>query len=257
MRYLVLVPFTYFLLTRLSKGSIVFHLLFEWVAALVLVVLLGDSDSGVENFIRALGCYFAFISLYEIGYIANDVYDASKDEFGRHRLPVGATITWVGFWSASRISFFLFGTYIFGAWQRVEWWLFFGTLCIIFTFHNIVIRYELKIISFLWLAWYRFMAPLIFVVSKDQIFGISFAVAIGYVIFRYLSYLDSKDMLRLPERRNNYFRVMFFLSPVASIGFLMQFPFASGYVILTSYWGSISLIGAVLSWWIGRRKIFL
>lgn len=257
LKYLLFLPFSYFFITRLSRGSISFHLFFEWFAAFVLVVTLGDSGSWVLNSSRALICYLSFISLYEIGYIANDIYDVSKGEFSRRRLPSGANVTLVGFWVISRLSFFLLGTEILGAWQSMEWWSFFVTLSILFALHNTVIRRELKVISFVWLAWYRFMAPIIFVVAKDQVFGISFAVAIGYVIFRYLSYLDSKDALRLPERRSNHFRVIFFMFPLFSIGLLVQFPSSSGYIILTAYWSAISLIGGLFLWCRGGRAAFL
>jgi len=255
LKYVLFFPFIYFYKSRLSKGSIGFHLIFEWVAAIILVILLGESSSWLENLSRTLCHYFLFLSCYEIGYIINDSYDASRDPLARQRLPADGTLTWAWLWISSRVGFFFLGTLVLGAWQDIQWWAFYGALFVIFLFHNLVLYRELKVISFFWLAWYRFMAPIVFVIIDEQVFGIGFAAAMGYVIFRHMSYLDSKNVLFLPERRSIRFSLIFFLFPLASIGFVVKFPFSEGYVILTSFWALASLIGSAIVWFNKRLKV--
>ena len=86
MNILYILPFSYFYNTRLRNGSWVFHALFEWLSAAILVMALG-SVPPFQALIQAILVYFAFISLYEIGYLVNDLFAARKEKDGRRRGP--------------------------------------------------------------------------------------------------------------------------------------------------------------------------
>jgi hypothetical protein len=243
---ILLFPFAYFCATRLTKGGLAFHALFEWLAAAWLVACLGASSIGQDLLVMAL-VYLAFISLYELGYMANDLHAAQHESDGRKRGPQGAAIQWVAAWVFVRVVVFLGVTATLNQWVEPGWWLFFSALVIVFTLHNLLKDREMKTSTFAWLAWLRFMAPVIFVVQDNQRMGIGLAAAMGYVAFRQLGYLDSKGLLNMPGRQRPAFRRFFFLMPLLGIAVLWPYPEAQGYGWLTSYWAVVAVMGTFLA----------
>jgi hypothetical protein len=242
----LLLPFAYFYKTRLSKGALAFHALFEWLAAAWLVTCVGASTIGQDLLTMAL-VYLAFISLYELGYMANDLHAARHESDGRRRGPQGAATQWVAAWVLVRIAAFLGVTAVLDQWSQLGWWFFFAALLAVFALHNWLEDREMKTSTFAWLAWFRFMAPVMFVVQDSQRMGIGLAAAIGYVAFRQLGYLDSKGLLKMPGRQRHAFRRFFFLMPLFGIGVLWPYPEAQGYAWLTAYWAVVAVMGTLLA----------
>lgn len=191
--------------------------------------------------------YLAFISLYELGYMANDLHSAHHESDGRRRGPQGAGFQWVAAWVLVRIAAFLGVTAILNQWSQPEWWLFFSTLATVFTLHNWLKDREMKTSTFAWLAWFRFMAPVMFIVPDSQLMGVGMAAAMGYVAFRQLGYLDSKGLLNMPGRKQFAFRRFFFLMPLLGIPVLWPYPEAQGYGCLTAYWAVVAVIGTFMA----------
>jgi len=217
-----IIPINYFYETRLKQGTILFHLIFEWIAAILIVAIWGKT-SHFNDILNAVICYIAFISVYEIGYIYNDIHSAKHEINGRHRGQNKVTSLWIRIWICTRVSIFFICVQILQQWQNPSWWLFFGTLALVFYTHNNLLDPELKTSTFLWLAWFRFMAPVIFVVNEDQRMGVAFIAAMTYVSFRYLGYLDSKGLLLMPGRKTSKFRMLHFLmslvAPLVTYGY--------------------------------------
>ncbi len=242
MRLPLLFPTSYFYRTRLSGSSVAFHVVFEWGAALLLVLVF-PAGAIPDALLGALLAYLAFISIYELGYLMNDYYAFSREDNGRDRRIVALqpfTIAWM---VVSRLLVF---TAISLAWPsagNLAWWCFFSALGVVFCLHNLLPDPQLKILTFAWLSWLRFMAPVIFVVQGDQLMGISFGAAAGYVGFRALAYLDSKDMLNMPGRKSTRFRGAYFLSLTAGILVLWPYPDARGFLVLAAYYAVASLAG--------------
>jgi hypothetical protein len=244
LKILFLVPFTYFLNTRLSKGSLAFHTLFEWVAAIWVIYWVGSTGT-YNDFIKATLTYLAFISIYEIGYLVNDYQSTKTEVNGRHRGPQDATYQWVLSWALSRVTVFLVITHLLNQWLNLGWWSFFAALSIVFALHNWLQDRELKTSTFAWLAWFRFMAPLFFVVQDDQRMGIGLAAAMGYVAFRKLGYLDSKGLLAMKGRQEKTFRLFFFLMPLAGTLALWPYAEAKGFILITIYWAVLAVLGTI------------
>ncbi|GAA5138750.1 hypothetical protein [Alloalcanivorax gelatiniphagus] len=249
-----LLPFSYFYQTRLKEGSIAFHVIFEWIAALWLVVWIGDGVTVSQNIFALFLNYIAFISIYEIGYMANDIYAAKYEKYGRHRGPQGARNLnlWVCLWVVIRLATFLACTIVMNKFFDASWWLFFFALILVFSLHNLLNDREMKAATFSWLAWFRFMAPVIFVISKDQLMSVGLAVAFGYVAYRKLGYMDSKGLLLMPGRKRTRFRLFFFLSPMAGAVALWPYGQAQGYLLLVVYWAAVSSVGAALTYKFSR-----
>lgn len=246
MNILYVFPFVYFYRTRLRHGSLAFHALFEWIAAIVLVVVLGRFGA-FQSIVYALLTYLAFVSIYEIGYIANDLFASSREIDGRKRGPQAASAAWVLSWILVRLLVFGALTVALEKESDNAWWGFFLALGSVFAVHNLLQDREFKAATFIWLAWFRFMAPVVFIVEGRFLMGIGLAASMGYASFRLLGYLDSKSLLIMPGRQRMGFRAFFFLMPLAGVGALFPYPEARGFVLLASYFASITLIGVVSS----------
>jgi hypothetical protein len=242
MKFVYLLPFSYFYDTRLRTGSVAFHVIFEWLAAVVLALAVGAS--GPAQALTAAGLsYLAFISLYEIGYLMNDLFASRKEAGGRQRGPQGAGGVWVAAWFISRLAAFMFATVLMGKLVAPEWWSYFAALCVVFALHNELTDRELKSATFLWLAWFRFMAPVMFVVQDTQRLGTGLAAAMAYSSFRLFGYLDSKGLLQMPGRQRAGFRLFFFLMPLTGVLALWPYEGARGFLVLTGYYALAAALG--------------
>jgi hypothetical protein len=246
-------PFLYFYGTRLRHGSLAFHALFEWLAAIVLVATCGQA-SALTDIARAFAVYLAFISVYELGYLANDLLVAPRELDGRRRGPADVRAVWLVSWVVGRLAAFLVVTLMLGMHTSVAWWSFFLALAAVFSLHNAVCDREIKVSTFLWLAWFRFMAPVIFIVDPQYRMGIAFAGGMAYATFRLLGYLDSKGLLRMPGRARLRVRLSFFLLPLFAVLALARYPEARGFVVLCSFYALLGLGGATVIMFVGRER---
>ena len=137
MKFVYLLPFSYFVHTRLSKGSLEFHALFEWGAALVLTGAFGVAGTW-GSMLFALEAYFAFISLYEVGYLFNDLISTKREFAARLRGPADATPAWLAAWVSTRLMAFTALTLFLDVTGRGDWWLFFGAMLAVFALHNLL-----------------------------------------------------------------------------------------------------------------------
>lgn len=247
MNILYLLPFSYFYNTRLCKGNWTFHALFEWLSAAILVIVFGNVPP-LQALLEAILVYLAFISLYEIGYIVNDLFAAHKEKGGRQRGPQNASSMWISTWVAFRVVAFIIITIVLNKQGIWGWWGFFLALSIIFTLHNVFVDREFKVATFFWLAWFRFMAPIVFVVEDRYRMGIAFAASISYAAFRLFGYLDSKGLLKMPGRKRIRFRMVFFLMPLTGVLALAPYDEAHGFIVLCVFYSVIALVAAASSW---------
>ena len=245
MNLICILPFSYFYITRLRGGSFVFHLLFEWGGAFVLALYVG-SFSPLVSLLRLFSCYIAFISIYELGYFFNDLYSAPREDGGRERWDAQVTRVWVFAWIVARLLSFVLMTFFLGFSALPDWWFFYLSLIIVFLLHNLLVDREFKVVTFCWLAFYRFIAPIIFVVADSQRLGIALAVAMIYVPFRQFAYMDSKGLLSMPKRKSFQFRRFFYILPLISLLALWPHSGVNGFVALVVYWACIPLIATFL-----------
>lgn len=243
MNLLYFVPFTYAFTTRLRQG-LAFHFLFEWAPAGLMVLLFHEGELGAA-IVGAILSYIAFISLYEIGYLYNDLVASKREPGGRHRGPQDAGSGWLIAWCVVRIAIFAAVTIVAGRTADPAWWSFFAGLSIVFALHNVIRELELRVTTFVWLAWFRFMAPMIFIVADEQRLGIAFGGGIAYAFFRTLAYLDAKDLLVMKSRKTLRFRLIFFLIPL--LGALALWPYAEarGFTALVAYFAVAASAGVM------------
>lgn len=253
MNFIFLLPFAYFYKTRLTKATFAFHLVFEWMAAALLVAVFGKEPGSALW--QASLCYLAFISVYEIGYFANDLFSARREAEGRLRGPQGVAPAWILAWVLTRLLVFTAVTLALRKQTSLEWWSFYAALVIVFSLHNVITDREFKAVTFSWLAWLRFLAPVIFIVDDAQRMGIALAAAVSYVAFRSLGYLDSKGLLCMPGRRRSGFRTFFFVMPLTAVLALWPYAEAKGFCVLISFFAGAALMGTTAKVVLGPKKV--
>lgn len=253
LNFVYIVPFCYFYWTRLRHANLSFHLVFEWLAALFLVVVF-CGHRWFPAISSSILSYFAFVSVYEIGYLANDLYSAKRESNGRARGPQGADWRWVTCWIAIRLIVFVT---IAGALDQLssgQWWRFYFVLSLALAAHNVLLDPGLKAISFLWLSWLRFMAPVIFVIDAKLVLGVGLCAAMSYCGFRLLGYLDSKGLLQMPGRQSGEFRLIYFSAPIWVALALWSYPGFEGFVALSGYYFAVAASGSLLHTFRSHRQ---
>ena len=242
MNIILAIPFLYFYSSRIKKGgSIFFNLLFEWIPWLILILCFSKYDS-LESIRFLFLSYIAFISLYEIGYIANDYFSINFEEHGRDRAPISFNKKNIIFWVLFRfIIFFLISNYLpFGG--IYGWNIIYIILLLFFTLHNLIKDLQLKSITFFWLALLKYIIPVVFIVREESIYPLLLIATVIYVPFRFLSYLESKNLLLMNKRKTANFRTFYFSAPIVLSVFLIIIPNSSLYFSLSIYYALIILV---------------
>ncbi|ELR71251.1 hypothetical protein C900_02866 [Fulvivirga imtechensis AK7] len=215
MKLLLLFPATYFVKTRLNTlKALIFHPYFEWVPV-IMIMLLWKGFSITETATNFLLCYGAFISIYEIGYFANDLFPSRFEKNHRKRTSDIQFRSWYTvFFVLSRIGWFLFFTFYGGFNAIYEWWYFYALLVVVFSMHNLLPTPSYKWITFLSLSLMRFTAP-VFIFLEDEFFiRLIVAAVLNYSLFRLVIYMESKNILTIPNRRSSSFAFYFYLTIV-------------------------------------------
>jgi len=201
---MLFIPFVYFLKTRLNNlKARVFQVFFEWAPAILLVFYYTFSFSFIPYW---LAYYLAFISIYEIGYLVNDQI-ANHREGERKRVKLFAPFE-VFFFIGIRIVTFVLISYVTRP-DGNQWWLWYSLLLVVFLFHNVLRENTLKTITFSYLAFARFFSPIVLLVGVMNI-NLLVPIFIHYVLFRLITYMDSKNLIDF-NRQTNFFRMTFHL----------------------------------------------
>jgi hypothetical protein len=216
-RLLSLVPFGYLLLTRVSRSKDLAYLVASsWIPAIWLAFRLGGTGFGGALAGFALG-YLAFLCVYEIGYLVNDSWDAARSESGRHRLKFAVSGPYAITFVLTRLVCWAAIAWATGWWTDPLWLGTYTLLVIALCEHNLLTSPALRLASFVQLAVLRFLAPIAALVPREHIAAALLCAVIFYAYLRALSYLESKDLLTMPERRAPAFgfRQMLLLVPAS------------------------------------------
>jgi hypothetical protein len=194
--------------------------------------------------------YLAFIAMYEIGYFANDSWDATKSSDGRQRIPFRFGPAYLLAFVLIRLAVWL-SIGMWTGWLTNSIWLAgYAALVLAFAQHNLIAAAGLRSASFFQLATLRFLLPILAAVP-DKFHLLLFMVAIlFYAYLRLLSYLESKDLLAMPERRRANFGL---------IQLVMLSPLILLLALVARSWVMVELLGYFVAvfglWWLlGRRK---
>jgi len=242
-----LLPYTYFYGSRVKQLKYnLYYLIIDWTVPYVLLTYFTGFDwqGSVVHFALA---YLAFISVYEIGYLGNDVYSVRKEAKPRRRVkdfdPSDATVlVWIG------VRLLAFGTisWYLDVLTNPLWLAFYAVLAVFFYLHNALKDKELKVMTFVNLAFTRYLAPVFIFLTPSQLMLIVAPVFLNYVFYRTLMYMDSKDLLHMPSRRAPAYKVNYYL-------------LAMGVSVLLSMmgesWVSVAITGYYLLFWTAVRLV--
>jgi hypothetical protein len=199
-----LVPFSYTLRSRVrSPIDFAFLVLSSWLPAIWFALRVTD-DPGRALTGFAFG-YLAFIAVYEIGYVANDAWDAVRSSDGRQRLAYRPTATFLALFASIRLALWAAVGIITGWVGDPLWLAAFGALIAAFAMHNLIRSSALRSASFLQLAVLRFSLPVLAITPRTDIPTLLIIALLLYAYLRFLSYLDSKGLLNMHERRQASF----------------------------------------------------
>lgn len=202
---LALIPFGYFLSSRLkSVGDVAFLVATSWLPATWLAIRLGGK-SPVEAVSSFLLGYLAFIAIYEVGYLANDLWDARRTRNGRARFDHAVGPAYIAAFVAVRLMCWVAVASSTGWADNPLWLAGFGALLIALAQHNLAQSPALRLASFLELAVLRFLLPILALVPRGELWVVTLVALLLYAYPRFLSYMDSKSLLRLDGGRGRSF----------------------------------------------------
>jgi hypothetical protein len=92
-------------------------------------------------------------------------------------------------------------------------------LTIVFALHNLIEAPAPRSATFVQLALLRFIMPIIGALDRDRLPLAMLIALLLYVYLRWLAYLDSKDLLKMPNRRAPRFALvqMALLAPLVTL----------------------------------------
>lgn len=240
-----LLPYTYFYGSRVKQLKYnVYYLVIDWAVPYALLAYFTGFDwlLALKQFILA---YLAFISIYEIGYLGNDVYSVRKEAKPRRRVkdfdPSDAVVlTWV---LARLLAFGIISWYL-QVWRNPLWVAFYAVLAVFFYLHNALEDKELKVMTFVNLAFVRYLAPVFIFLAPAQLMLIAAPVFLNYIFYRTLMYMDSKDLLHMPSRRAPAYKVNYYLLALGVSALLS---------LMGHSWVPLAMTGYYLLFWLAVR----
>lgn len=231
------IPFFYFQKTRLhNRKAFVFHSAYEWLPAAGLALFYVPLASTVVDLLLY---YIAFISVYEIGYLVNDQRAYQESEGRKRTEQIGG---WqMGLFVAIRLVAFMVVTGVEGQFSSVWWWGWYVLLVVQFSIHNRIRIPSLKSITFSFLAFIRFLSPIIMLIPATITSALLLPIFLNYVLFRLFTYLDSKDFLKNYDRKSGTYFLGFYLllSPFAIVVAVLMHTWLP--LIFTGYYTLVAL----------------
>ena len=225
------IPAAYFFKSRFKDFStFIFHACYEWLPGAFCIYSF-SKYSYTEAAFAYFNGFLAFIALYEIGYFVNDYYAVKKESNPRLRV---SNFHLADEWEVlllitARVLFF-FGLLYFTSIGSLTFLFFCFLLCVVFAVHNFLQVPGLKFLTFIGLALFRFLLPLIPFVHLKQLQVLLPAILVNYVLYRMINYMESKGILQIPNRKAGWYKFSFYLLllPVnlfVSVVFESNFPF--------------------------------
>ena len=244
LKIIAIIPFGYVIVSRVRKFQDVIHLVVtQFVPGVFLTYKLGNSSLALSGAGYFSG-YIAFLSIYEVGYLANDAWDAKSKDGGRLRLPFTVDIMFlIPFFTIRLVTWYLLTV----KWQPIgdlKWIVMSLTLAVVFALHNLVKNDSFRIATFVQLTILRFCMPIFFAIGVKSASQIMMLSSIVYLHFRSLAYLDSKKLLIMPVRKEKKFGIIEIVLFFPILSLLSYIESESMYLELWLYF--VSLYSAYL-----------
>lgn len=223
MKYISLFPFAYTLISRInSLRDFAYLALTQIVPGIWIVYRFQDGDIFAAALFYAIG-YIAFICVYELGYMANDVWDSHRTAGGRRRVKFSTGTEYILAFVAMRAAVWISIALWLPPQENItEWMSGFIALSIVFFVHNVIQGHAIRIATFSQLCIFRYIIPIIYGTGMSSMMDVLVICLLFYFPFRYLSYLDSKGVLVFPERKDKKFGILYIVT-IAPVIFFIYF----------------------------------
>lgn len=205
----LLLPFGYAFVSRYHwPRDFGVNALTAWVPGVILLACLADLSTWQAMTTYGLG-YIAFICVYEVGYLVNDTFGLRHDPTPRRRVELQPNALFIAAFLSVRAVAFGCAAWGLGVLTNPLFWVGFAALVASLVAHNSLRQIELKFYTFLQLSLLRFALPVLPpLMAEDNTTAILTVIVTGLLLFslpRFLTYLDAKGRLHLPERKHyNY-----------------------------------------------------
>lgn len=208
MKYVALVPFGYYLVTRLNTlREFLYVVATQWIPGVWLIHRLGDVDLLAALGLYAIG-YLAFISIYEIGYFVNDTWDARRRPNARHRFTYDVGVAYVILFTIIRLAAWTAISLLADLIFMPEWIIGYIVLVITVALYNTSISDTARSALFVQMTYLRYILPIFIFAGPENLLLLIFISTIMYNYFRFLSFLDGKGFLAMPEKKRELFGIL-------------------------------------------------
>lgn len=198
---LMLLPLGYLVATRMNTAkALLSNATSAWIPGVYLITAWGGLGVFEALTAYAVG-YLAFACVYELGYLANDTMGTRNDETPRHRLKLTLTRAYILLFVVIRVAVFAGIAHCCGFTQSTAWLAGFIALIVVMVLHNTLHSPALKAASFLQMSVLRFSLPVLPFLPLDRIAVLLLLALFHFTYPRFITYLDAKGRLRIPERR--------------------------------------------------------
>lgn len=218
--FLLIFPFFYTFFSRMrGLRGFAFNALTSWMPGVILSVGLSGADP-IHSIVSYFCAYIAFISVYEIGYLANDTWGTRHDETPRKRIDVEYSIPFLVIFIAARLG--VAGAILFAMSQGDPAWISYLYMALVSTIliHNLIRKIEFKFVSFFQMSMLRFSIPVLTVLGREEAPIVFILAAMYFVLPRFITYQVSKGRLSLPEKSSDSYLLKFYLL-MLPVGILM------------------------------------
>lgn len=222
-RVLLQVPFYYLAMTRMnSLKGLVSNASSAWLPGILIVLFLSEY-SFFGSAIHYIFTYLAFVSIYEVGYLVNDTLGTKHDETPRHRLKLKLSPCEILIFVLIRVLALIIIAEIYDLLSSPAWSVSVLALVVVIVMHNTIASSALKAASFLQMSMLRFSLPVIPHIEHDLAPAVLLLAVFHFVYPRFITYLDSKGRLRIPERKTSLYGVQVQLLMLPAFSLLSVF----------------------------------
>ena len=206
-KLLVFIPFGYALHTRIrGLRNLTNNAATAWIPALILIALATPSDPWSALWKLPLS-YICFIAFYELGYLYNDTLGTRGETNPRLRLKHDLSRWEVMAVIGIRIAVIVAICGLMGWYKQVSWLTFYATLGIVIVLHNTISETAIRLVTFFQMSLMRFVAPIFVWMPTEKITMCLMAGVVFFTFTRFITYLDAKGRLELPERKRWWYFV--------------------------------------------------
>ena len=206
-KLLIFIPFGYALHTRIrGLRNLTNNAATAWIPALILIALATPTNPW-SAFWKLPISYICFIAFYELGYFYNDTLGTRGETNPRLRLKHDLSRWEVMAVIGIRIAVIVAICGLMGWYNQVSWLTFYAILGVVIVLHNTINETAIRLVTFFQMSLLRFVAPIFVWLPTEKFTMCLMAGVVFFTFTRFITYLEAKDRLVLPERKRWWYFV--------------------------------------------------